>query len=179
MSSNYGVLGLAMAAAGVLTDRYGARDVWLAAGCIYLAGAAVSLVFTRWLPVITGEQDEVIDAYANAAATALESGDAPTDRDLRSEPEPGSANRRSSRRPFSSPRATARRSTGSSGSRRCSRRSSTVATPKRAADSLRKTGVRRATAIPVARRSPKTAAWPPSARPCVQSRSGVRRVSPA
>lgn len=91
MSTNYGVLGLAMAAAGVLTDRYGARDVWLAAGCIYLAGAAVSLVFTRWLPVITGAQDEVIDAYANAAATALTNGDAPTDADLRPSPEPAPA----------------------------------------------------------------------------------------
>ena len=78
MSTNYGVLGLAMAAAGVLTDSFGARDVWLVAGGIYIAAAGVSLLLTRWLPVITGDEDEVMEAYATAAATALD-GDEPTE----------------------------------------------------------------------------------------------------
>src|SRR5574341_1876847 len=42
MSSNYAVLGLAMGAAGVLTNSYGAQTVWIAAGCTYLLGAAVA-----------------------------------------------------------------------------------------------------------------------------------------
>ena len=40
MSSNYAVLGLAMAAAGVLTDVVGARAVWIGAGVMYLIAAA-------------------------------------------------------------------------------------------------------------------------------------------
>ena len=40
MSSNYAVLGLAMAAAGVLTDVVGARAVWIGAGVMYLVAAA-------------------------------------------------------------------------------------------------------------------------------------------
>ena len=39
MSSNYAVLGLAMAAAGVLTDVVGARAVWIGAGVMYLVAA--------------------------------------------------------------------------------------------------------------------------------------------
>ena len=50
MSSNYAVLGLAMAAAGVLTDQFGARAVWVGAGVVYLFAAVVALVLTRWLP---------------------------------------------------------------------------------------------------------------------------------
>jgi MFS family permease len=76
MSTNYGVLGLAMAAAGVLTDSYGARDVWLVAGCIYVGAAGVSLLVTRWLPAVAADEDQAIEAYAEAAATAL---DEPTD----------------------------------------------------------------------------------------------------
>ena len=53
MSSNYAVLGLAMAAAGVLTDVVGARAVWIGAGAMYLVAAAVAVVMTRWLPVAT------------------------------------------------------------------------------------------------------------------------------
>ena len=51
MSSNYAVLGLAMAAAGVLTDVFGARAVWIGAGVVYLVASVVALVLTRWLPV--------------------------------------------------------------------------------------------------------------------------------
>ena len=39
MSSNYAVLGLAMAAAGVLTEQFGARGVWVGAGVVYLFAA--------------------------------------------------------------------------------------------------------------------------------------------
>jgi MFS family permease len=85
MNTNYGILGLAMAASGVLIDVVGAREVWLGGGILYLAGAAVALVLTSWLPVITGDEDEVMEAYANAAATALDD-DAPTDPGLRPEP---------------------------------------------------------------------------------------------
>ena len=54
MSSNYAVLGLAMAAAGVLTDAFGARWVWTVAGVVYLVAAGVALVLTSWLPVAAG-----------------------------------------------------------------------------------------------------------------------------
>jgi MFS family permease len=70
MSTNYAVLGLAMAAAGVLTDRFGPRDVWLGAAMIYVFVAVVAFVLTRWLPV-TEHEDEVIGAYGEAAASAL------------------------------------------------------------------------------------------------------------
>ena len=82
MSTNYAVLGLAMAAAGVFTDSFGARTVWLVAGGVFVAGAGLALVMTRWLPVITGDQNVVMEAYAHDAASALE-GDQPTDPGLR------------------------------------------------------------------------------------------------
>ncbi len=71
MSSNYAVLGLAMAAAGVLTDVFGARAIWIAAGAIYLLGSLVALVMTRWLPVRGTEEQEAIDASAESAVAAL------------------------------------------------------------------------------------------------------------
>jgi len=87
MNTNYAVLGLAMAAAGVLTDVFGPREVWLGGALLYLVGALTALVLTRWLPVITGDQDDVIEAYKNAAVTALDNGDAPSDPGL--VPDPG------------------------------------------------------------------------------------------
>lgn len=80
MSSNYAVLGLAMAAAGVLTAAYDARTVWLSAGIIYLVAAAVALLVTRWLPVTATDQDGTLDELGAAAASALETNG--------SEPEP-------------------------------------------------------------------------------------------
>ena len=74
MSSNYAVLGLAMAAAGVLTDVVGARAVWVGAGVVYLAAAAVALVATRWLPVAAAEEQEAIEASAESAVAALANG---------------------------------------------------------------------------------------------------------
>ncbi len=47
MSMYYGVLGLAMAAAGILTDLAGARTAWALAGCVYLLAALAALVMTR------------------------------------------------------------------------------------------------------------------------------------
>jgi hypothetical protein len=71
MSSNYAILGAAMAAAGVFTDLYGARAVWIAAGGVYLFGAVVSLVVTRWLPVSATAEDELLDRHGQEAASAL------------------------------------------------------------------------------------------------------------
>jgi hypothetical protein len=71
MSSNYAVLGLAMAAAGVLTEAFGARTIWIAAGAIYLFGSLVALVMTSWLPVTSAEEQEAIDASAESAVAAL------------------------------------------------------------------------------------------------------------
>jgi hypothetical protein len=47
MSMYYGVLGLAMAGAGILTDLAGARTAWALAGCVYLVAALAALVMTR------------------------------------------------------------------------------------------------------------------------------------
>ena len=92
MSTQFAVLGLAMVAAGVLTGIVGARAVWLGAAAIYLVGAVVALVLTRWLPVVTGEEDEVIDAHAEAAASALAPAAAFSPEPVRLGPEPdGSA----------------------------------------------------------------------------------------
>ena len=71
MSSNYAVLGLAMAAAGVLTDVFGARAVWLAAGIGYLFAAGLALAITRWLPANVAEEDDTLESAAAAAASML------------------------------------------------------------------------------------------------------------
>jgi predicted MFS family arabinose efflux permease len=71
MSSNFAVLGLAMAAAGVLTDVVGARWVLVGAGAATFVAGFVALVMTRWLPVIRADEDEVLDAQAAAAASHL------------------------------------------------------------------------------------------------------------
>jgi MFS family permease len=47
MSIYYGVLGVAMAGAGILTESAGARTTWAAAGCIYLVAACIAFVMTR------------------------------------------------------------------------------------------------------------------------------------
>ena len=88
MSTNYAVLGLAMVAAGVLIEVVGARAVWLGAAAIYLVGAVVALVLTRWLPVVSGEEDQVIDAHAEAAAAALAPVAAFSPEPVRTAPEP-------------------------------------------------------------------------------------------
>jgi MFS family permease len=71
MSSNYAVVGLAMAAAGVLVDLVGSRTVWLAAGGLYLFAAFVALVMTRWLPVTQADEWDVVEASSESAAAAL------------------------------------------------------------------------------------------------------------
>jgi MFS family permease len=71
MSSNYAIVGLAMAAAGVLTDVFGARAVWLAAGIVYLVGALVALVMTRWLPVRTEEERQAFEESLESAVAGL------------------------------------------------------------------------------------------------------------
>ena len=74
MSSNYAVLGLSMAAAGVLTDVFGPRAIFIAAGGIFLAAAFVALVMTRWLPVTAVEEHEAMEASAESAVAGLGSG---------------------------------------------------------------------------------------------------------
>jgi MFS family permease len=71
MSSNYAFLGIAMAGAGVLTDLFGARWVWFGAGVVFLFGSLVTFVLTRWLPVSGSEDEDVLVAHAEAAASAL------------------------------------------------------------------------------------------------------------
>jgi MFS family permease len=69
MSTNYAVLGVAMAVAGVATDLYGARAVWLAASAVFFLAALGALAMTRWLK---GARDEhVLEAHAEAAAEAI------------------------------------------------------------------------------------------------------------
>jgi MFS family permease len=77
MSSNYAVLGLAMATAGVLTDVVGARAVWIGAGAMYLVAAVVAVFMTRWLPVATEEEDEAFEASSESAVAALSNGHQP------------------------------------------------------------------------------------------------------
>jgi MFS family permease len=77
MSSNYAVVGLAMAAAGVLTDLVGARAVWLGAGALYLAAAFVALLMTRWLPVAQADEWDAVEASSESAVAALGNGHAP------------------------------------------------------------------------------------------------------
>jgi MFS family permease len=74
MSSNYAVLGIGMAAAGVLTEVFGPRTVWLAAGVVFLAASLVALVMTRWLPVTAVEEWEAMEASAESAVAALGNG---------------------------------------------------------------------------------------------------------
>jgi MFS family permease len=52
MSTYYGVLGLAMAAAGLLVDGAGARVAWAAAGGVYLVSTVLAFALTR----VPGEQ---------------------------------------------------------------------------------------------------------------------------
>ena len=46
MSSYYAVLGLSMAAAGILVDAAGARAAWALAGIVYLAASMLAFLFT-------------------------------------------------------------------------------------------------------------------------------------
>jgi MFS family permease len=70
MSSNYAILGLAMAAAGVLTDAYGARWVLLGAAAVNLVAVLVSLAMTRWLPA-TREEEEAFLGMQPAVAGGM------------------------------------------------------------------------------------------------------------
>jgi MFS family permease len=74
MSSNYAVLGLAMAAAGVLTDAFGARAVWIGAGVVYLFAALVALALTRWLPVAVADEQDAFERSSESAVAALANG---------------------------------------------------------------------------------------------------------
>jgi MFS family permease len=71
MSSNYAVFGLAMAGAGVLTDAFGARWVWIAAGAVYMVAAVAAYTLLHWLPVTVEDEEVTLEAAAQAAAQAL------------------------------------------------------------------------------------------------------------
>ena len=91
MSSNYAVLGLAMAGAGFLTHAFGARWVWVGAGVLYGFAAFVALVLTRWLPVAADEQESAVEAAAQAAASSIGIGTNGSEPEEAPEPEPWSA----------------------------------------------------------------------------------------
>jgi MFS family permease len=76
MSSNYAVIGLSMAAAGVLTDIVGARTVWIGASVIFVLSALVALFMTRWLPVTAADEQRAFDASSESAVAALATGHA-------------------------------------------------------------------------------------------------------
>ncbi|HXG77588.1 MAG TPA: MFS transporter [Gaiellaceae bacterium] len=90
MSTNYAVFGVAMALAGVLTDAFGARWVWIGAAAAFLLGGAVALALTRWLPVAGEEERAAIESQAEAAVQALaaRNGDGPSAPEPEPEPEP-------------------------------------------------------------------------------------------
>jgi MFS family permease len=71
MSSNFAILGLAMAAAGALTDAVGARWVLLAATGANLAAVLAAVVMTRWLPVRREDEQEALELQAAAAASGV------------------------------------------------------------------------------------------------------------
>jgi DHA3 family macrolide efflux protein-like MFS transporter len=68
MSTNFAILGLSMAATGVLTEVLGAREVLVGAAGALLLAAFVALVMTRWLPVSVRQEREVLEAQRQAAA---------------------------------------------------------------------------------------------------------------
>ena len=78
MSSNYAVFGLAMAAAGVLTDQFGARAVWIGGGrCLPRRCRRRA----RHDPLAPGAQRggaEAIEESAESAVAALANGNGPS-----------------------------------------------------------------------------------------------------
>ena len=79
MSSNYAVLGLSMAAAGILVGTFGARTIWVTAGVVYLAGALVALLMTRWLPVAQEDEWSAVEASSESAVESLVNGQPETE----------------------------------------------------------------------------------------------------
>jgi MFS family permease len=71
MSTNFAVLGIAMAAAGLLTDVVGARWVLVGAAGATVVGAFVAIVMTRWLPTGAAEEHAALDAQAEAAVRRI------------------------------------------------------------------------------------------------------------
>lgn len=71
MSSNFAVLGLAMAGAGLATDAVGARWVLLAAAGTNLLAGVVAVVMTRWLPIRREEEQDALESQAALAASGF------------------------------------------------------------------------------------------------------------
>jgi MFS family permease len=68
MSSNFAVLGLSMAGAGLLTDAVGARWALGAAAAANLAAGVIAVLMTRWLPVSHHAEQEALEKQAALAA---------------------------------------------------------------------------------------------------------------
>ena len=71
MSTNFAVLGLAMAVSGVLTDAVGARWVLFGAAVVNLAAAVIAVFMTRWLPARREDEEHALEAYSVAASSQL------------------------------------------------------------------------------------------------------------
>jgi MFS family permease len=69
MSSNFAVLGLAMAGAGILTDAVGARWVLVSATAANVVAGLVAVVMTRWLPTRREDEQEALEVEATAAVS--------------------------------------------------------------------------------------------------------------
>ena len=69
MSIYYGVLGLAMAGAGIVTDVAGPRATWALAGCVYLGASLAAFIMTRH----TRAALEALDAPPASGIARLES----------------------------------------------------------------------------------------------------------
>ena len=59
MSSYYAILGLSMAAGGLLVDRAGARTAWAFAGCVYVVAAVLAVVLTGRIREAAADEAEL------------------------------------------------------------------------------------------------------------------------
>jgi hypothetical protein len=71
MSSNFAVLGLSMAGAGLVTDAVGARWALAGAAGANLAAGVVAVFMTRWLPVGREDEQAALELQAAAAASGF------------------------------------------------------------------------------------------------------------
>ena len=72
MSSNYAILGLAMAGAGVGVELWELAPCGSRQAAVYLFGVLVALALTRWLPVSATDTDPMLGELGAEAARALD-----------------------------------------------------------------------------------------------------------